>query len=78
MDALRRELRWEGLTGIKTTYANPMFVQTGFVKNPRTSSNLLCPVLEPEFVVDKVMHAFLTDQPYVDVPEINLIGIIIQ
>ncbi|CAK8680910.1 estradiol 17-beta-dehydrogenase 11-like [Clavelina lepadiformis] len=71
MDGLRRELRWEGKNGIKTTYACPPFVTTGFVKNPQTNSSLMCPVLPPEKVVDEIMHAVLIEQPRVDIPPIG-------
>ena len=69
MDALRRELRWEGKNGVKTTYACPNFVNTGFLKGPITK---YLPLLEPEYVVDKIVDAVLTDQPYVDIPDNSL------
>jgi len=78
MEGLRRELRWLGLSGIKTTFICPMFVNTGFAKNPVTGCNLICPILEPEFVVDKAMHGFLTDEPYVNVPDIGFLGTLLE
>ena len=78
MESLRRELRWLGLSGIKTTYASPMFVNTGFATNPTTRSSVLSPILEPELVVDKVMQAFLTNQPSVDIPNLGLLGHVLE
>ena len=78
MEGLRRELRWLGFSGIKTTYICPVFVDTGFAKNPKSSSNFFCPILKPEDVVNKAMHAFLTDQPSLDVPDLGFSGRFIE
>ena len=74
MDGLRRELRWLGKTGVKTTYACPSFVDTGFIKVKVKYSKVL-PLLEPEDVVKRVVHAMLTDQPYVNIPSNMLANI---
>ena len=73
MEGLQRELRWLGYDGIKTTYANPSFVNTGMANNPTSNSKKICPVLDPDFVVDKVMEAMLTNQYYIDIPNIGWI-----
>ncbi|ELK16387.1 estradiol 17-beta-dehydrogenase 11 [Pteropus alecto] len=52
-------------TGVKTTCLCPNFINTGFIKNPSTSSG---PPLEPEEVVDKLMNGILTEQKMIFVP----------
>lgn len=63
--ALTDELAALERTGIKTTCLCPNFINTGFIKNPRTS---LGPTLEPEQVVDKLMNGILTEQKMIFVP----------
>ncbi|XP_006867833.1 PREDICTED: estradiol 17-beta-dehydrogenase 11 [Chrysochloris asiatica] len=63
--ALTEELAALRRTGVKTTCLCPNFINTGFIKNPRTS---LGPTLEPKEVVEKLMHGILTEQKMIFVP----------
>ncbi|XP_069869015.1 estradiol 17-beta-dehydrogenase 11 [Dipodomys merriami] len=68
--ALTDEVAALGRPGIKTTCLCPNFINTGFIKNPRTS---LGPTLEPEEVVSKLMNGILTEQKMIFVPSSILI-----
>ncbi|XP_010708024.1 estradiol 17-beta-dehydrogenase 11-like [Meleagris gallopavo] len=63
--ALTEELSSLGKDGIKTTCLCPVFMNTGFVKNPRTR---LGKILEVDEVVKALMEGILTNQKMVFVP----------
>lgn len=63
--ALTEELSTLGKDGIKTTCLCPVFINTGFVKNPTTR---LGKILEIEEVVEALMEGILTNQKMIFVP----------
>ncbi|TEA23343.1 hypothetical protein DBR06_SOUSAS10410027, partial [Sousa chinensis] len=63
--ALTEELTALEKTGVKTTCLCPNFINTGFIKNPRTS---LGPTLEPEAVINKLVDGILTEQKIIFIP----------
>ncbi|XP_027580831.2 estradiol 17-beta-dehydrogenase 11-like [Pipra filicauda] len=63
--ALTEELSTLGKDGIKTTCLCPVFINTGFVKNPSTR---LGKILEVEEVVEALMEGIVTNQKMVFVP----------
>ncbi|NWT63137.1 DHB11 dehydrogenase, partial [Erythrocercus mccallii] len=63
--ALTEELAALGKDGIKTTCLCPVFINTGFVKNPSTR---LGKILEVEEVVEALMEGIVTNQKMVFVP----------
>ncbi|XP_054248263.1 estradiol 17-beta-dehydrogenase 11-like [Indicator indicator] len=63
--ALTEELAALGKDGIKTTCLCPVFINTGFVKNPSTR---LGKVLEVEEVIEALMEGVLTNKKMVFVP----------
>uniref|UniRef100_A0A8V0XNY8 Estradiol 17-beta-dehydrogenase 11 n=1 Tax=Gallus gallus TaxID=9031 RepID=A0A8V0XNY8_CHICK len=63
--ALTEELSSLGKDGIKTTCLCPVFMNTGFVKNPSTR---LGKILEVDEVVKALMEGILTNQKMVFVP----------
>ncbi|XP_064272680.1 17-beta-hydroxysteroid dehydrogenase 13-like [Passer domesticus] len=63
--ALTEELSALGKDGIKTTCLCPVFINTGFVKNPTTR---LGKILEIEEVVQALMEGIVTNQKMVFVP----------
>ncbi|XP_058151794.1 17-beta-hydroxysteroid dehydrogenase 13 [Dasypus novemcinctus] len=68
--ALTSELEALGRTGIKTSCLCPVFVNTGFTKNPSTR---LWPVLETDEVVRRLIDGILTNKKMIFVPSyINL------
>uniref|UniRef100_A0A8C0NWY0 Short chain dehydrogenase/reductase family 16C member 5 n=1 Tax=Canis lupus familiaris TaxID=9615 RepID=A0A8C0NWY0_CANLF len=56
------------LNGIKTTIVCPFFINTGMFEGCSTVRPFLLPVLEPEYVVDKIVDAILQEKVYLYVP----------
>ncbi|XP_074084224.1 17-beta-hydroxysteroid dehydrogenase 13-like [Macrotis lagotis] len=73
--ALTSELAALGKNGIKTSCLCPVFVNTGFTKNPSTR---LWPVLETDEVVRKLMDGILTDKKMIFVPSYLNLALIIE
>ncbi|KAJ7415273.1 estradiol 17-beta-dehydrogenase 11-like protein [Willisornis vidua] len=71
--ALTEELSTLGKDGIKTTCLCPVFINTGFVKNPSTR---LGKILEIEEVVEALMEGIVTNQKMVFVPPQLNIGLL--
>ncbi|XP_019381879.1 PREDICTED: estradiol 17-beta-dehydrogenase 11-like isoform X3 [Gavialis gangeticus] len=63
--ALTQELSALGKDGIKTTCLCPIFINTGFVKNPKMR---LMPILEPDMVAKKLLEGILINQKMIFVP----------
>nr|XP_060635245.1 17-beta-hydroxysteroid dehydrogenase 13-like [Anolis sagrei ordinatus] len=63
--ALTQELTALGKDGIKTSCLCPVFINTGFIKHPRTR---LLPILEPEKVAKALMDGILCNQKMIFVP----------
>ncbi|NXB18290.1 DHB13 dehydrogenase, partial [Rhagologus leucostigma] len=63
--ALTEELSTLGKDGIKTTCLCPVFINTGFVKNPSTR---LGKILEVEEAVEALMEGIVTNQKMVFIP----------
>ncbi|XP_053559228.1 17-beta-hydroxysteroid dehydrogenase 13 [Bombina bombina] len=63
--ALTAELSVLGKTGIKTTCLCPVFVDTGFVKNPSTR---IAPTLKTEDVVNTLVDGILTNKKMICIP----------
>ncbi|NXU54662.1 DHB11 dehydrogenase, partial [Turnix velox] len=73
--ALTEELSTLGKDGIKTTCLCPVFINTGFVKNP---SMRLGKILEVEEVVEALMEGILTNQKMVFVPSSQRIALLLE
>ncbi|KAM6261576.1 estradiol 17-beta-dehydrogenase 11-like [Porphyrio hochstetteri] len=73
--ALTEELSTLGKDGIKTTCLCPVFINTGFVKNPTTR---LGKILEIQEVVDALMEGILTNQKMVFVPANQRIALLFE
>ncbi|XP_075716910.1 17-beta-hydroxysteroid dehydrogenase 13-like [Rhinoderma darwinii] len=72
--ALTAELSALQMSGIKTTCLCPVFVDTGFVKNPTTR---FAPVLLPENVVKTLIDGVLTNKKMIYIPPyVSLSGIL--
>lgn len=74
-EALTQELSALGIDGIKTTCLCPFFVNTGFVVN--ISSRLL-PVLEIEYVAEKLIDGILTNKALIFLPPSLHISLLIK
>ncbi|KAM9626401.1 epidermal retinol dehydrogenase 2 isoform 2-T3 [Trichechus inunguis] len=55
--------------GIKTTIVYPFFIKTGMFDGCSTSFPNLLPILEPEYVVRKIVDAILQNQLYLCIPK---------
>ncbi|XP_014805292.1 PREDICTED: estradiol 17-beta-dehydrogenase 11-like [Calidris pugnax] len=73
--ALTEELSTLGKDGIKTTCLCPVFINTGFVKNPSTR---LGKILEIEEVVEALMEGILTNQKMVFVPSNQRVALLFE
>lgn len=73
--ALTAELDTLGKTGIKTSCLCPVFVNTGFTKNPSTR---LWPVLEPDEVARSLIDGILTNKKMIFVPSYINISLIVE
>uniref|UniRef100_A0A8C9A7E6 Hydroxysteroid 17-beta dehydrogenase 13 n=1 Tax=Prolemur simus TaxID=1328070 RepID=A0A8C9A7E6_PROSS len=73
--ALTLELQALGKTGIKTSCLCPVFVNTGFTKNPSTR---LWPVLETEQVARSLIDGILTNKKMIFVPSYVSISVMLE
>ncbi|XP_062349077.1 estradiol 17-beta-dehydrogenase 11-like isoform X2 [Cinclus cinclus] len=73
--ALTEELCALGKDGIKTTCLCPVFINTGFVKNPSTR---LGKILEVEEVVEALMEGIVTNQKMVFVPSNQGVALLLE
>ncbi|XP_069341465.1 17-beta-hydroxysteroid dehydrogenase 13 isoform X2 [Eulemur rufifrons] len=73
--ALTTELQALGKTGIKTSCLCPVFVNTGFTKNPSTR---LWPVLETEEVARSLIDGILTNKKMIFVPSYVSVAIMLE
>lgn len=65
-DSLRLELEQADHTNVKVTTVTPSYISTGMFAGAKGPA--LTPVLEPEFVVDRVWRAMLAGAPLVELP----------
>ncbi|KAM6135649.1 estradiol 17-beta-dehydrogenase 11-like [Phoenicopterus ruber ruber] len=73
--ALTEELSTLGKDGIKTSCLCPVFINTGFVKNPSTR---LGKILETEEVAEALMEGILTNQKMIFVPSNQRIALLFE
>uniref|UniRef100_A0A3B4EQM9 Short chain dehydrogenase/reductase family 16C member 5 n=2 Tax=Pundamilia nyererei TaxID=303518 RepID=A0A3B4EQM9_9CICH len=62
------ELLATGKDGVKTTIVCPYFINTGMFDGCQTKWPKLLPILNPDYVAKKIIHAVLTDQVYLLLP----------
>ncbi|KAM8727999.1 epidermal retinol dehydrogenase 2-like isoform 1-T1 [Acanthopagrus schlegelii] len=63
------ELLATGKDGVKTTIVCPYFINTGMFDGCQTKWPRLLPILDPDYVAKKIIHAVLTDQVYLLLPK---------
>jgi len=66
MDALRHEFQYRGIRNVEITVVNPMYINTGMFEG--TKASLLFPIMEPDYVVDRIMQGVLTNAYEVFIP----------
>lgn len=69
-ESIRLELRKKRVTGVKTTCVCPFYINTGMFQGVKTRFPLLLPILEPEYVVSKIMSAIQNDQALLMTPRL--------
>lgn len=67
-ESIHMELFAQKKEGIKTTIVCPFFINTGMFDGCSTGSPLFLPILEPEYVVKKIVDAILKEQLYLYMP----------
>lgn len=65
-ESLRAELVTRGCKGVNTTVVCPFFINTGMFEGVKP--NILMSLLEPEYAVDKILEAILTNQHMLCMP----------
>lgn len=68
-ESLTSELRYLNKTGVHTTCVCPYYVDTGMFEGVTTKSPILLPILQPQYVVDNIMEATLTNKEYIIMPK---------
>ncbi|XP_073346681.1 epidermal retinol dehydrogenase 2-like isoform X1 [Pagrus major] len=63
------ELLATGKDGVKTTIVCPYFINTGMFDGCQTKWPRLLPILDPDYVAKKIIHAVLTDQVFLLMPK---------
>ncbi|XP_015422917.1 PREDICTED: epidermal retinol dehydrogenase 2 isoform X2 [Myotis davidii] len=63
------ELYAQKIKGIKTTIVCPFFIKTGMFEGCTTGCPSLLPILEPEYVVRKIVDAILQENVYLCIPK---------
>lgn len=69
-EALHMELQVSGKTGVHTTAVCPFFINTGMFDGVKTRFPSLLPILDPDWVTDKIINAVLRNQPIILLPRI--------
>ncbi|XP_072460727.1 epidermal retinol dehydrogenase 2 [Notamacropus eugenii] len=67
-EAIFLEMFAQGRTGIKTTIVCPFFINTGMFQGCTTENPILLPILDPEYVANKIINAVLEEQVYLYLP----------
>eukprot|EP01090_Pellita_catalonica_P020985 TRINITY_DN7726_c0_g1_i3.p1 TRINITY_DN7726_c0_g1~~TRINITY_DN7726_c0_g1_i3.p1 ORF type:complete len:310 (-),score=49.95 TRINITY_DN7726_c0_g1_i3:59-988(-) len=69
-ESIRQELRKTGKTGVKTTVVCPYYINTGMFKGVKTRIPAILPILEPEYVVQRIMSAARANHAILCLPEV--------
>lgn len=67
-ESLRHELYKQKLHNVRTTVVCPFFINTGMFEGVTTRFPLLLPILEPPYVVNRIINAIETDQAVICLP----------
>uniref|UniRef100_A0A8R1DID5 Uncharacterized protein n=1 Tax=Caenorhabditis japonica TaxID=281687 RepID=A0A8R1DID5_CAEJA len=67
-DSLAAEL-YAQKKDVKTTVVCPIYINTGMFDGIQTDWPTLLPIMEPEYVVECIMEAVLTDRAFVSIPK---------
>ncbi|XP_062335319.1 epidermal retinol dehydrogenase 2 [Osmerus eperlanus] len=67
-ESVALEMHATGKEGVKTTIVCPFFINTGMFDGCSTKWPTFLPILQPNYVVKKIVSAILTDQVYLYLP----------
>ncbi|MBI5845591.1 MAG: SDR family oxidoreductase [Deltaproteobacteria bacterium] len=67
-EAIRQELRKDGVKGVSTTLVCPFFIDTGMFKGVKTRFNFLLPILNEDKVAANVVKAVKNDRMLLKMP----------
>ncbi|XP_068956070.1 short-chain dehydrogenase/reductase family 16C member 6-like isoform X2 [Petaurus breviceps papuanus] len=77
-EAIYFELRKLKKDGIKTTIVCPYFIKTGMFDGCSTKYPAILPLLEPEYIADKIINAILEEQIYLITPRTVSFALILK
>lgn len=69
-ETLRMEIESQGKTGVYTTAICPFYINTGMFDGVTTRFPKLLPILDPDYVVERIMDGVLSNQTTVIIPRI--------
>jgi len=67
-ETLRAELWVQKKTGVHTTVVCPFYISTGMFEGAKTRFPSILPILEPDYVADKIVEAVLTNKAMLCLP----------
>ncbi|NWW77280.1 RDHE2 dehydrogenase, partial [Climacteris rufus] len=70
-ESIDMEMRVRRKTGVKTTIVCPYFINTGMFDGVKTKWPRLFPILDPEYVAEKIITAIRQDQEILVMPRIT-------
>jgi all-trans-retinol dehydrogenase (NAD+) len=62
IESLRTEMKKEGHTGVTTLGVCPYYINTGMFDGVTSKFPRILPILDPTYVVDRIVKAIETDQ----------------
>jgi len=74
-ESIRLEMRRERKTGVHTTVVCPYYINTGMFAGVKTRYPWILPILEPDYVVDKIFNAVLNNYEFLALP--NIINLLV-
>jgi all-trans-retinol dehydrogenase (NAD+) len=76
-DALRLDLRRQG-SSVRTTGVFPYYISTGLVAGAKTRFSWLLPILEPEYVADRIIWAIQNNRRRLILPRFVLLALALR
>lgn len=71
IESIRTEIKKKGIKGVHTTSICPFFVNTGMFEGAKSKLGFILPILDQEYVTDRIISAILSNEEEVLMPTIN-------
>lgn len=68
IESIRMELRKTGIDGVRTTVVCPYYINTGMFEGVKTRYKLILPILNDDFVAQKIVRAIKKDREVLNMP----------